>query len=415
VSRSGFGGAPQEGRGERINRGAIEHRNCDCVGLRNACGLGTVTSWPIAEAMRSFFSTIAGTETSSRLSLDLTGTMADAGGVGGLLWLCNFQSPIGQHFAAYDGNGNVVALFSATTSTETARYEFGPFGEPIRLTGPAVSLNPFRFSTKRTDNITDLVLYEYRIYILSLGGWLNRDPVAEKGGWNLYAFVRNNPILRVDILGLAGIETPEDAKRLCQAQIDKPPGEQPQISGPAPASECANALQILFTDPELKKLWGKFGSECPPPFFMCLCCSPKGFSGAFIPPRRPGEARMVYLCWNNLKGSPSEFKKTLLHELTHALQDCKGGEVDCKESLKREMEAYKAEGSCSDFSSCLEAAIRSSCAKGGFCSDANEVAAVFDELRRWFNAAAGDVVGFRPAPSLPALGKSYCRSYSTCF
>jgi hypothetical protein len=43
----------------------------------------------------------------------------------------------GTHFAAYDGNGNVVGLVSATTGTETARYEYGPFGEPIRVSGPA--------------------------------------------------------------------------------------------------------------------------------------------------------------------------------------------------------------------------------------------------------------------------------------
>ncbi len=351
--------------------------------------------------------------------------------MGRLLWVVvRPAGPNGSqtHFCAYDGNGNVVVLISASTGTKTARYEywFPHRREPLRLagavarrslirvTGPAARSNPFCFSTKRTCNTTDLVFYEYRLYNPSTGRWPSRDPIGEKGGHNLYAFVRNNPVSRFDILGLAAIETAENAKRLCQAQIDKPPGEQPQITGPAPASECANALQILFTDPELKKLWGKFGDKCPPPFFKCLCCSPKEFSGAFIPPR-PGEARMVYLCWNNLKDSPSEFKKTLLHELTHAVQDRKGGDVDCKESLKRDMEAYKAEGSCSDLSSRLEMAIRSSCAKGGFCSDANDAAAAFDELKSWFNSEPGNASGFRAAPSFPGAGRNYSWSCSTCF
>jgi len=148
---------------------------------------------------------------------DLSGTMDGAGGVGGLLMICNFQSPIGHHFAAYDGNENVVALVSATTGTETARYEYGPFAEPIRISGPAATLDPFRFSTKSTDNATDLLLYEYRVYNPSTGRWPNRDSIGELGFEairrpmlneytdvpNLYAFVLNEPLNKVDNFGLA--------------------------------------------------------------------------------------------------------------------------------------------------------------------------------------------------------------------
>jgi hypothetical protein len=106
--------------------------------------------------------------------LDLSGTEQGAGGVGGLLWLTQHAGPnTGTHFAAYDGNGNIVALSAASDGSETARYEYGPFGEPIRLTGPLPPLNPFRFSTKRTDPTTDLVLYEYRAYSPTLGRWLS--------------------------------------------------------------------------------------------------------------------------------------------------------------------------------------------------------------------------------------------------
>ena len=134
--------------------------------------------------------------------LDLSETMDGAGGVGGLLWVCNFQSPIGTHFVGYDGNGNVVALVSATTGTETACYEFGPFGEPIRVTGPAATLNPFRFSTKRTCNTTDLVLYEYRGYNPSIGRWLSRDLIEGHGGADLYGFAYNSPLAYIDRHGL---------------------------------------------------------------------------------------------------------------------------------------------------------------------------------------------------------------------
>jgi len=139
--------------------------------------------------------------------LDLSGTLEGAGGVGGLLWvtLHTASGPAaGTHFAAYDGNGNVMALSAASDGLETARYEYGPFGEPLRLTGPAATLSPLRFSTKRTDNTTELVLYKYRAYNPVLGRWLSRDPIEEQGGRNLCAFVGNAPVNNYDVLGWAG-------------------------------------------------------------------------------------------------------------------------------------------------------------------------------------------------------------------
>jgi len=148
--------------------------------------------------------------------LDLSGTTDGAGGVGGLLWvtLHTASGPAaGTHFAAYDGNGNIVALSAASDGSESARYEYGPFGEPIRVTGPAAALNPFRFSTKRTDPTSDLVLYEYRAYQPSKGRWPNRDPISELGFQvltrrvqpfnlkeenNLYRFALNDPINKYD-------------------------------------------------------------------------------------------------------------------------------------------------------------------------------------------------------------------------
>jgi len=137
--------------------------------------------------------------------LELSESLEGAGGVGGLLWvtLHGASSPAaGTHFCAYDGNGNIVALTSASDGLATARYEYGPFAEPIRLTGPAAALNPFRFSTKRTCNTTDLVLYEYRAYSPGLGRWPDKDPIGERGGSNLYGFVGNDPIRRCDCHGL---------------------------------------------------------------------------------------------------------------------------------------------------------------------------------------------------------------------
>jgi len=120
-----------------------------------------------------------------------------------LLWVRLSGGPAaGVHFVTYDGNGNVWILVSAGTGTETARYEYGPFGEPLRLTGAAAGSNPFRFSTKRTEDGTGLVLYEYRAYSPTLGWWLSRDPLEEQGGVHLMAFASNDPVLHIDPTGM---------------------------------------------------------------------------------------------------------------------------------------------------------------------------------------------------------------------
>ena len=157
--------------------------------------------------------------------LDLSETLEGAGGVGGLLWVTLHPGSgpaAGTHFCAYDGNGNVVVLVNASDGSETPRYEYGPFAEPIRVTGPAANQSPFRFSTKRTDPITELVLYEYRAYNPSLGRWLSRDPIEETGGLNVYGFVGNGPVQRIDPDGRVTYhDCPPAARRRIQDAIDK--------------------------------------------------------------------------------------------------------------------------------------------------------------------------------------------------
>jgi RHS repeat-associated protein len=63
-------------------------------------------------------------------------------------------------------------------------------------------VNPMRWSTQYTDDETDLVMYAKRPYNPSSGHFLSRDPIEEDGGNNLYGFVANSPVNRVDVLGL---------------------------------------------------------------------------------------------------------------------------------------------------------------------------------------------------------------------
>ncbi len=134
--------------------------------------------------------------------LDLSRSPQGAGGVGGLLAIREGSE---SHLPAFDGNGNVMALVKGSDQSISARYEYGPFGETLVVEENGVS-NPFRFSTKYLDSETGLYYYGYRYYNPVTGRWLSKDPVGERGGMNLYGFVGNNGVLRVDTWGLMDMD-----------------------------------------------------------------------------------------------------------------------------------------------------------------------------------------------------------------
>jgi len=133
---------------------------------------------------------------------DLSGSPQGAGGVGGLLEVSSVGTATTNCFVAYDGNGNVAALVNAADGTVVGNYEYGPFGEVIRATGPMAKANPLRFSTKYDDDESDLLYYGYRYYKPSTGTWANRDPMEEEGGLNSYGLVDNDAMNYFDPLGL---------------------------------------------------------------------------------------------------------------------------------------------------------------------------------------------------------------------
>ncbi len=130
--------------------------------------------------------------------LDLGGTMTKAGGVGGLLAMASSGT---NYFTTYDGNGNITGLINGTDKSTSARYEYSPFGELLRATGPMAKVNPFTLSTKAYDYETGLVYYGYRYYNPIIGRWIGRDSAGEKAGVNLYLFICNLPITHFDTLG----------------------------------------------------------------------------------------------------------------------------------------------------------------------------------------------------------------------
>jgi uncharacterized protein RhaS with RHS repeats len=66
----------------------------------------------------------------------------------------------------------------------------------------------------------------HAFYDPGLQRWINRDPIGETGGWNLYRFVQNNPATFVDLFGLMFVyQGPykDDYKRFIECWKDKLP------------------------------------------------------------------------------------------------------------------------------------------------------------------------------------------------
>jgi len=171
--------------------------------------------WNLAQEISS-----SGITTIYTWGSDLSGSLQGAGGIGGLLsvTLCGAGVSPATYFPCYDANGNVTELV-ATNGTLAAQYAYDPYGNILHQSGPLAAENPFRFSTKYTDQETGLVNFGFRLYQPPVGRWLSRDPIEEEGGLNLYGFLENDPANDVDMLGEHGTVAPEIA-RLRRTAID---------------------------------------------------------------------------------------------------------------------------------------------------------------------------------------------------
>jgi RHS repeat-associated protein len=134
--------------------------------------------------------------------LDASGSLQGAGGVGGLLQID--ADSVNEYYPVYDASFNVLALYNQNGSIASgAAYEYDPFGKLQTVSsGTYADANPFRSATKYTDTETGLVYYGHRFYSPWLGRFVNRDPIEEQGGPNLYAFCGNDGVNRYDVLGM---------------------------------------------------------------------------------------------------------------------------------------------------------------------------------------------------------------------
>ena len=112
-----------------------------------------------------------------------------------------------RHYALDDAMGSVTAITS-TSGAVVERYSYTAFGESQVMDKDFVdrSLSVYDWQTRyhgeQRDAETGYYNYGYRYYLPELGKWPSRDPIGERGGENLYAFVGNDGVNRWDYLGL---------------------------------------------------------------------------------------------------------------------------------------------------------------------------------------------------------------------
>jgi RHS repeat-associated protein len=132
---------------------------------------------------------------------DFSDARGAAGGAGSLLGQIDSDGTIS--YAMPDARGNIVGYIN-TSGVIVAATEYNAYGAVVHSYG-TVADHPFGFAGQYTDAESELVYYGSRYYMPKHGRFINRDPIEEAGGNNLFAFVGNGPTNGWDVLGLTTI------------------------------------------------------------------------------------------------------------------------------------------------------------------------------------------------------------------
>ena len=92
-----------------------------------------------------------------------------------------------------------------TNGSVAAHYDYEPYGTQSNT---ALATTDFKYGGLFFNQQTGTYLGTYRVYDSLVGRWINRDPIAEAGGFNLYDYTGSNPLTATDPAGLL-LQIPE--------------------------------------------------------------------------------------------------------------------------------------------------------------------------------------------------------------
>lgn len=103
-----------------------------------------------------------------------------------------------------DTLGSIRTITDSTQKTVNT-YTYDSFGNTTQ-TGNLVQ--PYGYTGREQDKETGLYYYRARTYDLSIGRFIQRDPISFKGGdFNLYRYVHSNPINLADPSGFEAVQS----------------------------------------------------------------------------------------------------------------------------------------------------------------------------------------------------------------
>ena len=107
-----------------------------------------------------------------------------------------------RHQLVPDPLGSTVVLYD-DSGTKTDTFSYWPYGESSGRTGSTILKFQYigRFGYYKDNTAINYVRYRYLNTIKTR--WMSEDPIGFLDGINIYLYVRNNPLIMFDPLGLA--------------------------------------------------------------------------------------------------------------------------------------------------------------------------------------------------------------------
>ena len=107
-----------------------------------------------------------------------------------------------SYYYTKDHLGNIRELTNSSGAVQT-EYFYDPYGNVTQTQIASGTLVPsdFQYAGYYFHSRSGLNLTRTRAYMASIGRWINRDPIEEAGGINLYEYCNNEPINDTDPSG----------------------------------------------------------------------------------------------------------------------------------------------------------------------------------------------------------------------
>jgi len=191
-----------------------------------------------------------------------------------------------SYYSTSDHLGSVRELTDSSGNIQ-AQYTYDPFGQSTKTQGAVAS--DIQYSGYYFHAPSKLYLTLYRAYNANLARWMNRDPIEESNGANLYEYVDNDPLDYLDQFGLAK-QRRKRRKPLCPI-----PPAPPILYGPP-----APGIPLKPRDPPKNYKPPKLPSVPPPPKpkpYVPDPPTPPGthYGPPYVPPSPPADTAPPFI------------------------------------------------------------------------------------------------------------------------